>query len=229
MESLFVVLILLVLLNSLLRLTFVKWWHSLLYAIVVALFIGSTWQLGTLQSKTQWLEWLYATETLQDLSVLVTFEALLHISYVFAHLQSILGTPIQKWYAKLIEYYPPLLLFPALFYILTQLFFHLTGTDFSLIAYSTIGGVLVLIPLLTQLLKYLFPEEELRLELSFIFNLFVCITGFIATASAETVYSPQHLEHPDIRALLIGLCLFSSLFIIGYSIGKYRQNKKVNI
>lgn len=78
MESLFVVLILFVLLNSLLRLTFVKWWHSLLYAIVVALFIGSTWQLGTLQSKTQWLEWLYATETLQDLSVLVTFEALLH-------------------------------------------------------------------------------------------------------------------------------------------------------
>lgn len=227
MEALFIVLILVILLNTLFRLTFARWWLVLVYAIVAGAFIATTWQIGTGLSKTGWLEWLYGTRTLQNMSVFITIESLILISFVFVRLQSQLGVEVKKWYAKVSHYYPPLLLFPALFYLLALLFFNLTGVDFALIAYSAIVAAVVLLPLLTLLIKWLLPDEELRLELSFIFNLFVCFIGFISTTSADTVYTPKRLEAPTTPAIIIGLGIFLLLFLVGYGIGRFRRYRKI--
>lgn len=229
MEYIFIALVVFVLLNTLLKLSFQQWWEAIVYSIFVGGFLWLTWEFAATQSKTEWLTWLYTSEILQNISVLITLEALVIFGFAFVRLQSYLGVKIKPWIRKPLYYYPPLLAFPALFYLLTQLFFTLTGVDFTQTVYWLIASVIVLMPLIVYGFKKLLPEEELRLEILFITNLFVCLIGLIATASAETVYAPQRDYTVNRSAVAIAMLSFSGLFAGGYLINKYRKRKNITL
>ena len=148
-------------------------------------FVAGTWQYAILQSKTQIADYLQNTEALQNMAIIITLESALCFGYCVAFLRGLYGKK-NLWWAELLRWYPSLLLFPVLFYYLTEAIFRLPGVDFSVTAWSLAGIVVIAIPLLSRLMKYLVPEDDLRLEVHFLVSLFICILGLLTTVNGKT-------------------------------------------
>ncbi|MCD8164870.1 MAG: hypothetical protein LUE93_01275 [Bacteroides sp.] len=112
-------------------------------------------------------------------------------------------------------WYPDLLFFPVLFYLLTQLIYAMPGMNFTTLSYLLAGGVGIGLVGSTYLIRYVYPEKELRLEVCFLVSLFVCIIGLISTVNGNVTYvavsQPLH-----IKALLLSFSLFAVAFVTGY-------------
>src|SRR5690606_3254521 len=121
---------------------------------------------------------------------------------------------VKRWIQPL-YWYPSLLIFPVLFYLLTQLIFSFPGTDFDTISYILAAAVLVILPALSYLVRYIYPEKELRLEVYFLVSLFVCIIGLITTVNGNVTYAAVE-EQLNIKALLLSFGLFGTAFVLGF-------------
>lgn len=84
--------------------------------------------------------------------------------------------------------YPGLLIFPVLFYLLTQAIYFFAGVDFTTVSYLLALSTGVLLPLLSLGLKFLCPDREFRLEIYLLVSVFICIIGLITTADNDIVY-----------------------------------------
>jgi hypothetical protein len=224
MEYIISVLILFILLNATLKLSFWRWWQVLLFSVILSLFVLAITSYATEQSKSQITAWLNNPKIMQNVAVLITIESVIIFEYTFMQLQQALGTKVRKYLMSLLTIYPSLLLFPILYFVLAQLFFALPGVSFNTIAYVLAIGVFIVFPLFSWGFTKLLPEEELRLELMFIVNLFVCIIGLITTVNGETTYAPIEQSF-NIKAILAAILLFLLLFIIGFIWKKYKKIK----
>lgn len=213
MELVIQILMLFIIVNVIMKLSFWKWWQTLLFALISAVFVLVSCSYAILQSKTQLSDYMNNTAVMQDAAVLITIESVLCFAFCFAALRSA-DTNKEKVWQKALKWYPGLLLFPVLFYILTQTVFAMPGTDFTVISYILAGAVLVLLPLLSIGVRYMYPEKELRLEVYFLVSLFVCIIGLITTVNGNVTYAPAE-EPVNIRAVVISLVLFLLLFLTG--------------
>lgn len=173
MELIIHILMLFIVINCSFKLSFWKLWQTVIYSLIAGLFVAGTWQYAILQSKTQIADYLQNTEALQNMAIIITLESALCFGYCVAFLRGLYGKK-NLWWAELLRWYPSLLLFPVLFYYLTEAIFRLPGVDFSVTAWSLAGIVVIAIPLLSRLMKYLVPEDDLRLEVHFLVSLFIC-------------------------------------------------------
>jgi hypothetical protein len=214
MELIIQILMLFILINCILKLSFWKPWQAAIFGLLCAVFIIWACQYAILQSKTQIADYLKNTKIMQDSAVLITIESAICFAFCFAALREMFGKKAKRWIQPL-YWYPSLLIFPVLFYLLTQIIFVMPGTDFTTISYLLAGGVFIGLPVLSYLVKYLYPEKELRLEVYFLVSLFVCITGLITTVNGNVTYAA--VEEPiNIKALAISFVLFAGAFLIGY-------------
>lgn len=157
MELIIHILMLFIVINCSFKLSFWKLWQTVIYSLIAGLFVAGTWQYAILQSKTQIADYLQNTEALQNMAIIITLESALCFGYCVAFLRGLYGKK-NLWWAELLRWYPSLLLFPVLFYYLTEAIFRLPGVDFSVTAWSFAGIVVIAIPLLSRLMKYLVPE-----------------------------------------------------------------------
>lgn len=214
MEYLLQILILFILIGSLLKLGFWKLWQAGVFGLVCAGFVLVTCRWAILQSKTQLADLLGNRLVLQDVAVLITIESTLCFAFCFNELTLLFGKKKRRWWKTLLRWYPGLLIFPVLFYLQTQLIFALPGTDFIAVSCLLAGGALVALPVGSLLLKKVCPEKDLRLEVYFLVNLFICLTGLIATVNGDTTY-PTVREPVEGRIILLSLGLFVGLFALG--------------
>lgn len=220
MELIIQILMLFIVINCIIKLSFWKPWQAAVFGLVCAVFIIWSCQYAILQSKTQLADYLKNTKIMQDAAVLVTVESAICFAFCFAALRNMFGKKIKRWIEPL-YWYPSLLIFPVLFYILTQIIFAMPGTNFTTISYLLATGVLIALPALSYLVRYLYPEKELRLEVYFLVSLFVCIMGLITTVNGNVTYAA--VEEPlNIRALLLSLSLFVVTFLMGYAWNKVK-------
>lgn len=225
MEYILQILILFILIGSLLKLGFWKFWQVCLFGLFCAVFILGTCRWAVLQSKTQLADFLNNTKIMQDTAVLITIEATLCFAFCFAELRALFGAQKSKWWKTLLRWYPGLLLLPVLFYLQTQLIFVLPGTDFSLISCMLAALVFVALPLLSYGVKRLCPEKELRLEVYFLVNLFICIIGLIATVNGNVTCVPVK-EPVNMPAIILSTGLFLILFFSGIIWNKLKWSFK---
>ena len=218
------VLILFILLNTALKISFWRWWKALVFAAVAGGFVLLAGPYAADQSKTELASWMQNTDIMQNVAVLITLESVLFFGFAFLRLRTVFGAPVKRYAMHLLNAYPGLLLYPALFYLLANLFFALPGIGFDGVARTLAISVFVGLPLLSWALSKLVPEEELRLEILFIVNLFVCITGLITTVDGETAYAA--VEQPlEMKMLLPALGIFIALFTGGFLRARYRKPK----
>lgn len=227
MEIIIQVLALFIFINCIFKLSFWKTWQAAIFGVICAAFIVWSCKFAILQSKTQINDYLSNLQILQNMAVLITIESSLCFAFCFALLQNIFDK--KKW-TRFLYWYPSLLIFPVLFYVLTQSIFNMPGTDFTTISYIEALLVLILIPGLSAAVKYLFPEKEFRLEVYFVISLFVCIIGLITTVNGNVTYAVA--EKPlNIKAIGLSFLLFAIAFLIGYKwnsikwVLKQRKNK----
>ncbi len=224
MEIIIQVLILFILINTILKLSFWKWWQAVIFGAICAIFVIWAQQYAIVQSKTQLHDYLSNRQALQDMAVLITVESAICFAFCFAALMTMFGKK-KKYWVRLLYWYPSLLLFPVLFYILTQAIFSLSGANFSTIAYTIAGITLAVIPLASYGIQLLLPEKELRLEVHFLVSLFVAILGLLTTVNGNVTYTAVK-EPLNIRAILYSIGLFVVLFAIGYIWNKYKWKFK---
>lgn len=224
MELIIQILMLFILINCVLKLSFWKPWQAAIFSLICAVFIIWVCQYAILQSKTQLADYLKNMKVMQDSAVLITVESAICFAFCFAALREMFGKKRKRWIQPL-YWYPSLLIFPVLFYLLTQIIFAMPGTDFTTISYVLAGGVLVGLPALSYLTRYLYPEKELRLEVYFLVSLFVCILGLITTVNGNVTYAA--VEEPlNIKALGLSFALFAVTFLIGYLCNKVKWIRK---
>lgn len=229
MELIIQILMLFIIINCIIKLSFWKPWQAAVFSLIGAVFVIWGCQYAIMQSKTQLADYLKNTKIMQDSAVLITIESAICFAFCFAALRNMFGKKIKRWVQPL-YWYPSLLLFPVLFYILTQIIFAMPGTDFTTISYLLAAGVFIGLPALSYLVRYLYPEKELRLEVYFLVSLFVCIIGLITTVNGNVTYAAVK-EPLNVKALLLSLGLFAGAFLIGYAWNKIkwiiRQKKEL--
>ena len=120
MELVISILILFILVNCLLKLSFWKGWQAALFGLICGIFITATYPVAILQSKTQLADYLQNTVALQNMAVIITLEAVVCFAYCVAVLRGWFGQQ-EKWWVKSLKWYPTLLIFPVLFYLQTEL------------------------------------------------------------------------------------------------------------
>lgn len=213
------ILIVFITINVALKLSFWKLWQQLLFAVVTFGFIWFTTDFASEQSQVTLDTMIANPKVLSNITVLLTIETAVCIAFCFTSLRTIFKGKESYW-NKLLYWYPNLLLFPALFYILTQAIFYYTGTSFQLIALCIATVVSLLIVGGAQTLKTLLPEKDLRLELLFLISLLITLLGLISTANGQIIYVPQ--SEPLNFKVLGSIFLFVLLlFGIGFGINKY--------
>jgi hypothetical protein len=177
------ILAVLIFINAGLKMSFWRWWQSLLFGLLCGGFVAATYPYAIEQTKTQMAAWLNNREVMQNLAVLVTVESILCVLFCFSAMRALYGASRRKWKQKCLSAYPCLMVFPALFYVLTETVFRMPGVGFATIAYGLSATVWIGLPALALLLARLLPEQELRLELHFLFSLVVCITALLIVES----------------------------------------------
>ena len=128
MELIIHILMLFIVINCSFKLSFWKLWQTVIYSLIAGLFVAGTWQYAILQSKTQIADYLQNTEALQNMAIIITLESALCFGYCVAFLRGLYGKK-NLWWAELLRWYPSLLLFPVLFYYLTEAIFRLPFSD----------------------------------------------------------------------------------------------------
>lgn len=220
MELIIHILLLFIVVNSILKMSFWKWWHVLIFSTISALFVLWSEQFAILQSKTQLYDFMQNSEALKNVAVLITIEAAINLAYSFVALRTQFGLKKRRR-LMVLHWYPGLLIFPILFYILTQSIFVFAGIDFDKITYIIAISVFVTIPLLRKGIKYLIPETEFRLEIHFLVTLFVAFIGLLTTVNGNVTYVATEQDY-NIRALVLAFSIFATTFLVGYIWNKYK-------
>lgn len=171
---------------------------------------------------------LHDSALMLDISVLITIEVVLQIAYsILAVYISTHGAikPRTLLIYRLLRFFPGLLIFPVLFSSLVWLIFEFAGYSFSLISWSLAALVLLMIPLLTYIIKWVLPEKEIRLELLYYINILVAILGVIATVNGRTAV--VGMGDIDWMALLSVVALVVVFGIVGEVLRRVKNSKKI--
>ncbi|MDY5859152.1 MAG: hypothetical protein SPK09_08050 [Porphyromonas sp.] len=224
MEVVVQILMLIVLLSTLLKMSFVRWGYVVGYALCLALFLVLSYEASSLQTKTGIAQYLTVRELREHTAIFVTIESVLFLAFAFGRLgleqggrQALGYSPVTRLWQRLsrsfLTYFCGFLIVPVLFYIQTSLIFALPGVDFAQVSYALATLVALLVPALSYLCRRLLPEEGLRLELLFIISALVFVLGIITTVDEQVRTAPEVAF--DWRGGLIALSLFGLCFLLG--------------
>ncbi|MCI8999128.1 MAG: hypothetical protein HFJ95_09070 [Muribaculaceae bacterium] len=229
MEIVIVIIMLLVGFNFVLKLTYHNLLGKLLTCAVAALFVGLMWEEATTQSKTQISDWLNRPELMLDTSVLLTVDVFFQVAFCVMMAKKLANerfTRVDSVIYTVTLWFPGLLIFPTLFALLVEIIFSFPGTDFATLAWCTAAAVMILAPAIIFGIKWLLPENDLRLELMFMINALTAILGVIATVNGRTAVKGTNSVEWD--ALLGILAILSIGTIAGLLINKRKTSKLIS-
>lgn len=208
-------------LNCAFKLSLWLWWQRVVYCAVLGAFVWWSQRYAILQSKTQIADYLQNSVALQNMAVIVTVESVVCFGFVACRLQDIYEAKPHRRWARLLWWYPSLLMFPVMFYALTQTIFTAVGTDFGTTAIALAAATVVILPLLAEGARRMVPDEEGRVEMHLLLTCFVCVLGLLSTQNGKMVY---HVEKQPLDLKVIGLSLaaFILLFAAGFAGSRLR-------
>lgn len=216
MDTIVWILILLTAFNFLLKQTFWQWTAVGVAAVIAAAFVLLTWPYAIEQSKTQIADWLHRPELMLNTAVVLTVEVALQMAFCLLSVHVANVHPVKKRMMlayRVLYWFAGVLVFPVLFFGLTQLIFALPGISFRTVAWGFAAFVLLAIPLGRWFIRWLLPETELRLELLFLTNALVAILGIVATVNGRTAVEGV----ASVNWAAFGGCV--GIFIVGGLIG----------
>lgn len=228
MEIIIQILILFVIFNSILKLSFWKWWQAIILGLICAAFIIWAQQYAIMQSKTQIQDYLSNQRVVQNMAVIITLESIIYFAFCITTLAANKMDRIKKRLLRLLFWYPGLLLFPVLFYLLTQFDFLLSGISFDTTAYIFAGIIFMVISVAPFAARLLEPEKELRLEIHFLISLIITALGLLITVNGNVTYAAVK-EPLNIRAICFSVGVFVVFSTIGYFVDKNKWKLKKRV
>lgn len=185
MSSMFNVLVLLVVLQSSLRLSLWKThWLRWAFAVGIGAAVYAMLDFAVKLSKPEVAVWLNSTVMLQDVAVVCLIDALL----------------------LRLRHYPGMLVVPAACYVLVMCVFGAIGANFQLVGGVVAVGFALLLPLLSLACSWLLPRRSDRAMLHLFVTVGVCILALSLSSFREL---PSTLnEHQNIFMQYISQILF---------------------
>jgi len=221
MEIMISVLMLFVVLCCATKLSLWPWWQRFAFSTPLAAFVWWSERYAVLQSKTQLADLLQNAAALQNMAVLVTIESAINFAFCYHWFNDDAGAtfalPSGKWRAwrrSFLKWYPSLLIFPVMFYVLTQAIFMAVGIDFSVTAVAVATATLVLLPLLAEGMKWFVADADGRVEIHLALSCLVCVLGLLTTITNKMIYRANS-SPTDWRMVTIALVVFAVLFVAG--------------
>lgn len=211
METIIYILMLFITLNCVFKLSLWRWWQRAVYCVVLGAFVWWSQRYAILQSKTQIADYLQNSVALQNVAIIVTLESVFCFGIVACRLNDVKS----RWWARLLWWYPSLLMFPVMFYALTQTIFTAVGIDFNTTAIALAAATVILLPLLAEGARWLVPDDDGRVEMHLLLTCFVCVLGLLSTQNGKMVYHVK--EQPlDLKMIALSLTAFILLFVVGF-------------
>lgn len=226
-----------VVINCATKLSLWCWWQRFAFSAALAAFIWWSQRYAVLQSKTQLADLLQNAEALQNMAVIVTIESAVNFGFCFSWFGE--GAGKKRGVANSshfvlhssLRFYPSLLVFPVMFYVLTQTMFMAVGVDFAVTSATIAGLTLILLPLLAEAMKWAVGDADGRVEVHVLLSCLVCVLGLATTVTSKIIYRAN--EAPvDWNAVGMVLFLFILLFAAGFLASKLKwllrthQNRK---
>lgn len=187
METAVIMIMALVCFSFVLKLTYHNRIGRIVLSTLCALFILSTYDNASNQSKARISECLGQPELMLDISVWLTIDVAFQICFCILAAKA-LSSALNRTDKILLEvclWIPGILIFFVLFAILTEVVLSMTGMDFATIGWTIAIAVLILFPLSTFIMRRLIPEKEIRLEMMFMINLIIAALGIITTVNGR--------------------------------------------
>jgi len=225
METIITVLMLFVVLNCAMRLSLWKWWQRIVFSAVLAAFVFWSQKYAVLQSKTQMADYLQNTVALQNMAVIVTIESAANFGFCACWFSDAYIGGKARWWQTLLKWYPSLLVFPVMFYVLTQTMFTAIGVDFGVTSTAVAAATLILLPLLAEGLKWMVADSDGRVEIHVLLSCMVCVLGLISTVTGKMVYHAN--EAPiDWQIVSLVMAIFIALFAVGFIASRLKWKLK---
>lgn len=221
MELLVQILMLFVVLATALRLSFSSRGYALVYALLLGGFVYLSSPYAIEQTKTGLAAYIADRSLREYAAIFISLEVALFVGYSFSRLERPSSRRGQLL-ALALAAYPGLLLFPVLFYLQSTLLFALPGVSFSLLAFLLAVTSALAVYGLGRALRWLVPEEELRLEVFFLVQLFTFILGIIASVDETVRTAPSSPIAWRGLALSAGIAVLC--FGLGYLIPRIKQS-----
>ncbi|WP_455110528.1 hypothetical protein [Porphyromonas sp.] len=221
MELLVQILMLFVVLATALRLSFSSRGYALVYALLLGGFVYLSSPYAIEQTKTGLAAYIADRSLREYAAIFISLEVALFVGYSFSRLERPSSRRGQLL-ALALAAYPGLLLFPVLFYLQSTLLFALPGVSFSLLAFLLAVASALAVYGLGCALRWLVPEEELRLEVFFLVQLFTFILGIIASVDETVRTAPS--SPIAWRGLALSAGLAALCFGLGYLIPRIKQS-----
>ena len=174
MEIVIDLLVLLVVVQTSLRLS--QWtngWLRIAFCVALGIAVWLCTDCAAELSKLQMAAWLHDTSMLQNIAIICLLDALFTFSLL--HLFTLSPFHLSPF---------PFLIFPAAFYVLCQLLFTMTGTDFHTVGLLLGLAIATLLPLLSKALSWLLPQRSDRSLLHLAVTIVLCLACLINAQGA---------------------------------------------
>ena len=194
---------------------------------VAAMFVAFSVDTAASQSKTQIASWLSSPEMMIDAAVFLTIDIAAQVAFCFLKARR-LEKPLSRQLNAILEtllWFPGLLIFPTLLALLTETLFSFPGLDFETAGYLLASAVLLGFPLVAWFLKWLLPEDDIRLELLFLGSLLAAALGVAATVNGRTAAAGTNSV--EWGALCAVILIFAIGCAAGMVLNKYLSDKKI--
>lgn len=224
------ILMLLVVMATILKAGFVSRYGLLASAVACGAFVCFTQGIAINSSKTQITDFISSPTHMRDAVVLLSIDVIIQLAFCLSQVRKSTGIIKGRWgiyLYQLLQNIPVLLIFPVLLATLTSAVFAFTGVSFALTTWIIAALVTITLPLLTLMVVKLLPEQELRLELLFLTEVFIAIVGIIATFNNTTVVQGTNNVSWGALGFMLIILLLGSL--VGYIIKKIKIKKNITL
>lgn len=209
------------------KLTFHDWWGRLTTLAVAAVFIVLSCSFAVEQSRTRIAEWLDMPDLMLDTSVILTVDVFFQIAFCVLMAKKLAGALSRRENIMLqvALWFPGLLIFPVMFSLLVDIVFNLPGIDFDMIGWGVAAGVPVVAIVMSVAVKWLMPEDDIRLELMFFINLIIAALGVVATVNGRT--AAEGTDSVDWTASAAVLSILIAGAAAGLPLYSFMLNRKI--
>jgi len=222
METLVLILFILSFLLTGLQLSFMQKKRMVgIWLLVSGLFTFAMHNSAIEQSYDTFMRQLENTALVTDFVVVLVIEAILGVLLAILMIRKHYGEPVRKFFRNA-AYFPGVIVFPALFYLMSIVYLNTPGFSFTGIAIVLALAFPLVLLGIRFLVKKLIPEFELRAELKFILHILQLLGGIILSIQYLKLPVSQQHKISALPASNLIVMILITLGVIGLGILKHR-------
>lgn len=164
--------------------------------------------------------------TVADLAIIITAEAVSGIMISIGVLQNLVKAKTGNW-IKFLKLSPGVIIAGAIFYIELKSFYYFSGFGFWAAALIISAGLFISVAIISLVLKYLLPSDNMRYEFKFIVNVILLIVAVIMNAGLADYNQSSYNVELSLPKLLVLFILIAGIGSIGFLIQKVKYKGRL--